>query len=447
MAFSLSDLSVLTPNALWALLALLLPILIHLFNRSRGRLVQIGHIDLVRHARRLRVTEVKLAQWLLLLLRLAIFTVAALMLAGLARPGMESRSGATAYVTSEWLKTSSPEDIEAVLGEAEEASTNSVFLLQPGYPPLDRSQLDNFRQQMPLTTTEFSNAWPLLAERLSVEHHIGEVTVYATDYVLQYGVDRPTLPRDVDWVLTNPEIAPVPGSNGMRVVIVTDDNHADEAALLGDTLAILKQYRLPGLTWSTTGSDTLDEAQLDTDWLIFLTESHAGPGQLALINSATTVLTFAGMGTTETVQQSIKLPFYPFSTFRLNRYTRMDAGVDSAWNTLLTTADGSPLLQVSRSGPLRLLHFYSRFSPHWGSITQQAEFPELFLQLMLNEQQQLSRFADARTNSIQQKSDLAKTGMDGSLPSRSLQGLLAILLVLLWITERWLSERRPREQG
>jgi hypothetical protein len=446
MAFSLSGLSVLTPNALWALLALLLPILIHLFNRSRGRLVPIGHIDLVRQARRLRVTEVKLAQWLLLLLRLAIFTLAALILAGLARPGLDSRSGSTTYVTSEWLKTTSPENIEAVLIEAEEASTNSIFLLQPGFPSLDRSRLDKFGQQMPPTATDFSNVWPLLAERLSVEHHVGEVTVHATDYVLQYGVDRPSLPRDVDWVLTHPESAPVMSSNAIRVVIVTDDNHADEATLLGDTLAVLKQHRLSGLTWSTTGSDTLNEAQPNADWLIFLTESDANLRQLALINSATTVLSFA-MGTTENVQQIIKLPFYPFSTFRLNRYTKMDADVESAWKTLLATADGSPLLQESRSGPLRLLHFNSRFNPHWGSITQQAEFPELFLQLMLNEQQQLSRFADARTDLTQLKSDLVKTGMDGPLPSRSLQGLLALLLVLLWITERWLSERRPREQG
>ena len=447
MAFSLSGLSVLTPNALWALLALLLPILIHLFNRSRGRLVLIGHIDLVRQARRLRVTEVKLAQWLLLLLRLTIFTLAALILAGLARPGLDSRSGSTSYVTTEWLKTSSLENIETVLSEAEEASTNSVFLLQPGFPPIDRSQLDKFRQPSPPVATEFSNAWPLLAERLSTEHHLGKVTVHATDYVMQYGVDRPTLPRDVDWVLTHPETAPVMSSNVIRAVIVYDDNHADEAALLGDTLAVLKQHRLPGLTWSTTRSDTLNEAQLDTDWLIFLTESHAGPGQLALINSATTVLSFAGMGTTENVQQIIKLPFYPFSTFRLHRYTKMDEDVESAWKNLLATADGNPLLQESRSGPLRLLHFNSRFNPQWSSITQQAEFPELFLQLMLNEQQQLSRFADARTDFTQLKSDLVKAGTDGPLPSRPLQGLLALLLVLLWITERWLSERRPREQG
>ena len=217
--------------------------------------------------------------------------------------------------------------------------------------------------------------------------------------------------------------------------------------LIKVTAQIVERHRLPGLTWSTTGSNTFNEVHPDTDWLIFLTENQADPGKLALINSTTTVLTFAGAGAVETAQQTIKLPFYPFSTFRLNRYTKMDADVESAWETLLLTADGSPLLQESRSGPLRLLQFNSRFNPHWSSIQQQAEFPELFLQLMLNEQQQLSRFADARTKPAQLKSKLPKTGIGGPLPSRPLQGLLALLLVLLWITERWLSERKPREQG
>ena len=47
MPFSLSGLSVFSPLGLWALLALAIPVLIHLFNRSRGRLVRIGHIDLI----------------------------------------------------------------------------------------------------------------------------------------------------------------------------------------------------------------------------------------------------------------------------------------------------------------------------------------------------------------------------------------------------------------
>ena len=73
----LSGLSILTPAAWWALAALAIPLLIHLFSRSRGRLVYTGHIDLIRQARRVKVTELRLTQRLLLMVRLGIFTLAA----------------------------------------------------------------------------------------------------------------------------------------------------------------------------------------------------------------------------------------------------------------------------------------------------------------------------------------------------------------------------------
>ena len=114
----LSGLSFLTPSAWWALLTLVIPLLIHLFNRSRGRLVHIGHIDLIRQARKAHVTEVKLAQWLLLLLRLSIFTLAALILLGLAKPGLSSSDTVTIYLAPAWLKTAPGTDIEKVLADA-----------------------------------------------------------------------------------------------------------------------------------------------------------------------------------------------------------------------------------------------------------------------------------------------------------------------------------------
>ena len=115
MPFTPSGFSLMTPMALWSLLALGIPVLIHLFNRSRGKLVRIGHIDLIRKARRLQVTEIKLEQWLLLLLRLAIFMLAALILAGLARQGLDSSDSPAIYVTPTWLRTATSAQVNDLL--------------------------------------------------------------------------------------------------------------------------------------------------------------------------------------------------------------------------------------------------------------------------------------------------------------------------------------------
>ncbi|MGA9572831.1 MAG: BatA domain-containing protein, partial [Lysobacterales bacterium] len=138
MPSMLSALSVVTPAAWWALLALAIPLLIHLFSRSRGRLVRIGHIDLIRQARSVKVTEIRLTQRLLLLLRLGIFSLAALILAGLATAGLESSNAPTLYLTPGWIHSASPEDVNAVIIAAEANPESRVYLLQPGFPKLDQ---------------------------------------------------------------------------------------------------------------------------------------------------------------------------------------------------------------------------------------------------------------------------------------------------------------------
>ena len=69
-------------------------------------------------------------------------------------------------------------------------------------------------------------------------------------------------------------------------------------------------------------------------------------------------------------------------------------------NVLLTSSDGSPLLQESQFGQTRLMQFNSRFNPAWNSLTLQPEFPELLLQLLSGNTRETLRFSDARINTV-----------------------------------------------
>lgn len=431
----LSGLSFFTPMGLWALLALTIPILIHLFNRSRGRLVRIGHIDLIKQARRLKVTEIKLAQWLLLLLRLGIFSLAALILAGLARPGLESSATPTAYVTPAWIRTVQPELIDQLF-----APQGRVFVLQPGFVPLDKVVADAIRQT-PLEASIPQSIWPLLAERLSLEHHDGAVDVYVTDLLPQFGTSRPALPAAINWHVAQPVKAPEIRNLPNSVVIAYDMERGQDAKIFKAALASLKAVRIPGLTWEMTDTRLITPQQLNSDWLIYLSENPLTADQQDLINTPTTVLMDTAGELEPGSPEYVTLPFYPFSTFRLHGLAR---GLNDA-ETIIPTADGTPVLQEYQAGPSRILQFNSRFNPQWSSITLQAEYPELLLHLMLSKQQQTAVFNDARVNIAQLQSGNSDQGPEIPLPRRSLQSLLAILLVLLWVTERWLSERKHRE--
>jgi len=420
---------------LWALLALAIPILIHLFNRSRGRLVRIGHIDLIRQARRVKVTEVKLARWLLLLLRLGIFTLAALVVAGLARPGLESSASATAYVSPAWLRTVQPAQIDELLGRHDRA-----FVLQDEFAPLDKDLLNEIRQT-PLKTSTIRNIWPLLADRLSLEHHDGAVDAYTVNLLMQFGNNRPALPVAVNWNLAHPETAPESNQLPGSVVVAFDMERKQDAEAFRAALISIKTHRIPELTWEMVDTRDITPQQLNPDWLIYLSANALTAAQLALINTPTTVLMDTAGEPPKRDLQYVTLPFYPFSTFRM---TRIGQDLDNAQD-IVTAADGTAVLQEQNFGSTRILRFNSRFNPQWSSVTQQAEFPELLLQLMLSEKQQDLAFNDARIRLTQLQQGSAEQLTDIPLPRRSLQSLLMFLLVLLWVTERWLSERKQRE--
>ena len=68
---------------LWALLGMLVPVLIHLFNRARHQVVPFGGMMFVESSLRLRARSLRLHALLLLLVRMAIVALLALAAAGL----------------------------------------------------------------------------------------------------------------------------------------------------------------------------------------------------------------------------------------------------------------------------------------------------------------------------------------------------------------------------
>ncbi|MFN2168691.1 MAG: BatA domain-containing protein, partial [Anaerolineae bacterium] len=144
------------PGLLAGFAALAIPLIVHLISRSRGRRVLIGNIALVRSARRRLVHQLRITQWLLLIVRLTLLGVAALIVGRLAAPGLQELNGDAAYVTPAWLAVASPAALAGLEGKY-----TTVRLLAPGFPD----------PEAPYAQDEHYDLWPLLAERLSVVHH------------------------------------------------------------------------------------------------------------------------------------------------------------------------------------------------------------------------------------------------------------------------------------
>lgn len=250
---ALADLALLSPTGLFGLLALAVPVIIHIISRSRGRRVLVGNIGLLRALHQQRARAPRLERWLLLLIRLLLLALAALVLARLALPGLDDLRGDAVYLTKGWLQTVEPTQREAVLSAG------------GGDRPTETRELED------------GDVWPQLAERLAATRHTGRVDVYTSGRSDEFGAHQPRWPGAVRWHRPKVSLAPAELPRPLALVVY-DPGHAREANRVEAALAALQRHRLPGLTWTAQayeatgpGTDEIGGA----DWLLWLAEAPA----------------------------------------------------------------------------------------------------------------------------------------------------------------------------
>ena len=254
----------LAPAGLFGLLAIAIPVVIHLISRGRGRRVLVGNIELVRAARQSRVTALRLTEWLLLLLRIAIVVVAMLLLARLALQGSAGAEPGASYVTPGWLRSATDTERAELL-----ALEPAARVLTTGYPPA--------RVYDPELANEGYDAWPLLAERLCALRQAGSVGVYAAPRKGAYGSHRPKLPNAINWRLAAAATEPLELAS--RGLVIHDNDQVGEVRQLERALAALKRHRVPQLAWETCPSDDITCISRSRDWVAWLADAEP-PGDL-----------------------------------------------------------------------------------------------------------------------------------------------------------------------
>lgn len=260
--------ALLNPGALIALAALALPIMIHLFSRSRGRRVLVGNIDFYRQPRRQRVFELRVVQWPLLLLRLLTLAVAALLLADLARPERLRLPGDTSYVTPAWLESADRATKETI---ADEVAAGRVYVLAPGLPPL------NGGTQLPEDPT--TDAMSLLAQRFADTEHLGNVTVHAVASTADFPGRLPSFGNGIDWrLITNAAEPSGDWLPALDVAIHHSPDRAADAALAMRAVVLLNKHRQLQLSATKVVEDSRsDFLQLragDSAWRVDREQLH-----------------------------------------------------------------------------------------------------------------------------------------------------------------------------
>ena len=254
----------LAPAGLLGLLALAIPVAIHMISRGRGRRVLVGNIELVRAARKTRVTTLRLTQWLLFLLRVSIVVVATLLLARLALQGFASADAGAAYVTPGWLRSATDTERTQIL-----SLEPAARVLTPGYPPAQDYE--------PGIADPGYDVWPLLAERLSTLRHAGPVDVYAEPGIGAFGSHRPQLPNEIGWHLAAATTGPEALES--RGLVIHDPERGDDVRRLELALDALKRHRVPRLQWKTCLTNDVTCRSASRDWVAWLADAEP-PGDI-----------------------------------------------------------------------------------------------------------------------------------------------------------------------
>jgi hypothetical protein len=414
-----NGLTLLAPVGLFALAALAVPLIIHLFSRSRGKRVLVGNIALYRQVQRQRVTRLRLVQWLLLILRLVLLALVALLLAGLARKGLESLPGNTAYVTPEWLEGAA--DPAAAL-----APFDSTFVLGPA------------QQAFPgLAATDSSDPWSLLAERLAAVQHAGEVHVFAQGRAGQFPDAAPAFGDQVQWHL-DPESDHPTTAPALSIQLLHAPEREGDAAELLIALEALATHRNVVLALERGSTDAPPpplESEDPHRVMIWLDNRPAPRSAVEKWGAGTWLEDRAPPDAA--LPGEARLPRFP----QLEFTARPAAGSDPLpedETVLWWTRDGRPLLRMTVRGVTRHLVFEDRLGG--AGLTAEAAFPEALLRLLLGEDEWRHGLAHAPADP---GGALGQGRAADAGPNRPLGPWLALAIALLFMVERWLSERPP----
>ena len=386
-----------SPLLLLVLLFIFIPIAIHLFNKSRGKIVPIGDIRFVNVKAFKKMTEIKLVERLLLVNRLLILILITLILAQLfVHLGNSNTSaGKHILVTEDWLSVAGTDEkstLMALLNEPDH--TVNLLSADSGQPrSLTKIHIDSADQ----ITGDALQAVDLWHQVNSYANDIGDgedISVYATNRLSQFVGSRTKSDMQVDWQVKEVplEDSEIELSEPIDVLLLSSPNRAVDINYLSAALSSLKNSLLPGLNVDNITLDagraikTWNESLSEADIVFYLSDIPPKNQILNYIKSGGTLILDAvsQQQRAEAVVNAhidIDKPAYPtlYQGFSLN-YVGIPHEIEEIkTNTenqiLWKTEAGAALLLENHFGNGRVLFFYSRFNPAWSDWVRLRVFP------------------------------------------------------------------------
>ncbi|MGY5847247.1 BatA domain-containing protein [Salegentibacter sp. HM20] len=177
----------LNPSYLWALLALAVPLAIHLWSRREGKIIKVGSIKFLKEADTRKSSSLQLNEIWLLLLRMLLLAILVFILSGLHWPGKEKNAPIAYLVEDSLLKV--PE-IRALTDSL--SNTAEVRLLQKDFP-----DISNFKEEDSGFITP--NYWQLAREMENFP--ADSLVVFSAGHLAGVKGRRPEISKKINWII------------------------------------------------------------------------------------------------------------------------------------------------------------------------------------------------------------------------------------------------------
>ena len=424
----LSTLSIVETTALLSCLALLLPIVIHLINPSKGRVIWVGNIEIIKKIKRSKANQLKIKRWLLLLLRIIIFGLLALILSGLIKTQEFSRGeNQNVLLTPQWLKAVPPEKIKKTIASH---SDKSIYLVTDKLVKIDIDNVESSSLKSGISeavaNTTFSQ---LLEAKLSLKSHKSNLWLYTTDLNLSdAGASLTYIASDVEVVAhqaTQPE-------TGYRVLILAEGTRSIDANIMERALSSLLEESSATITSANIDTfRTTENPSNSFDLIVALSSEEFDPVQL--LKPKGLYLTDARNDVFSDSQEFLPLSSQIFKVRRSKEENYPQETI--VWRTQKQL----PLLTKVYRDNYTQLHFYGRFHPEFSSFVENSIFLEHMGKL-------ISQFSPVDSWRVSEQALNKDSGFSEAQlkllesSEQSLHSWLVFLLCFFWLLERLVAE-------
>jgi len=450
------------PWAFWALLALLVPLILHLLSKRRAKLIKFANVALITMLALKNSQQIRLNQFWLLLLRMLLLIVSILLLAKVSVNEALISEEEIYLVSPDWLNHSDKNERQQVIVNS---SNKPIYLLGQRTALISADEI--LAWQAPLIQSQAQNMLLAIKAFTALLTPETKLKLFVTNRASQYRVNekktRLVLANTIDWQVKHIVLEQQKHYNRvMNVVIIYDQDRFADLKYFQQALNLIKQQVAPKLSLSAflnvelEDSVSYQQAMLSNpDWLFYFSSKAIDNTVSNAIANGTHVIVDGNVGGKvdgNVMAEKPELNLMPDKRLVVDKdssdllsaeavfYRRAQAlaFAEQLKNNLISQTDevlwqvtqqnGAALPVLTKSSlsfnpqtsgdavktESDIYQLHSRFSPTWSNLLVSKQFPLLLQNLLFSSWQNVQRQAQ-QTLSQKQISLLVVTDKNASL--------------------------------